>query len=273
MDTKSIRLKVGPTLSKLSRNLPPQIFTQIFEELMSPEKNAEIAFSTGINEETIEGYRKGHPINLDEKEQILLYAFRRYQDVTDIIYDFIFEIEDSLRKLSQSWIADDVVELQKKLDPTSRLILDYFLKNKSAGIRELSDLIRAESDHEVLMVIREVINAQAQEILGYPLLQFKRSYIDPMTGSKLLFRWWISEEVMELYEDVALIDIYKENDELQVIVSPLSTMEDVVIEGDFLVLKGRNYRNMVPLFYSVDSEISRTWNNNVLDIRLKLRDD
>ena len=138
---------------------------------------------------------------MNEKDQILSYAFLRYQDVTDIIYDFIFDMEETLRTLATFRIANDVTELQKKLDPTSRLIVDYFLKNKSASIRELSELVSTKSDYEVISVIREIINTQAQDILGYPLLQFKRSYIDPVTGMKLLFRWWISDEIMELLEE------------------------------------------------------------------------
>jgi len=266
-------LRAGAQIKNLSKDLPPRVFTQILETLLSQEKLSGLSSSTGICEETIEDLYSGNQHHMGEKDQILSYAFHHYQDVTDIIYEFIFEIEETLRKLNKSRIANDVTELQKKLDPTSRLILDYFLKNKSAGIRELSDLIRAKSDYEILSVIREIINTQAQDILGYPLLQFKRSYIDPVTGMKLLFRWWISEEVMELFEDIGLVDIYKENDELRVVVSPLSTIEDVEIEDDFIVMKGKDYRNRVPLFYSVDYEISRTWNNNVLDIRLKLRDD
>jgi len=273
MTDSEIALKAGATIKNLTEDLPSRVFNQILETLLSQEELSGLASSTGICEETIEDLYSGKQHQMGEKNQILSYALHHYQDVTDIIYDYIFEMEETLRHLDKFQIANEVTELQKKLDPTSRLIVDYFLKNKSASIRELSELVSTKSDYEVLLLIREIINTQAQDILGYPILHFKQSYIDPVTGMKLLFRWWISDEVMALLEDVGLVDIYKENDELRVVVSPLSTIEDIEIEGDFIVMKGKDFRNRVPLFYSVDSEISRTWNNNVLDIRFKLRDD
>jgi hypothetical protein len=70
-----------------------------------------------------------------------------------------------------------------RLDEKSRRIFWYFRCHGHAKISELTELIKATSDMDVLYMLKEVINPIAFEIFGKPVLEFKESKLDPITGS------------------------------------------------------------------------------------------
>ncbi len=166
--------------------------------------------------------------------------------------------------------SQKLTPLLMSLDEKSRQVITYLLRERHARIRELSDLIGASSDMEVLMRIREVINPKAREITGKPIIAFERSKIDSLTGEKIVFSWWMAEELATSPRDDELVDVIEEDSLLRVIASLSSKEEnvDVTVTDSLLVISGKNYRKEVPLFCSVEEKHSKTINNGVLEVKL-----
>jgi len=163
-----------------------------------------------------------------------------------------------------------VNSLIKAVDEKSRRMITYFLRKRHAGIRELADLIIASSDMEVLIRIREVINLRAREIVGEPLLTFERFKIDPLTGEKITFSWWLKEELMDDSYYDELLDIFNEEKILRVItLLPSQEREvEVKVKDDFLIIYGKEYHKEIPLFEPVEKKVRKTINNGVLEVKL-----
>jgi len=168
---------------------------------------------------------------------------------------------ENLRKMNSLIMAMDTKSMQ---------IITYLLRERCAGIRELADLICASSDMEVLIRIREVINPKAQEIMGEPLIVFERSKIDPLTGEKIVFSWWMKEEMVGGVYDDGLLDVMDEKNVLRVITSlhPQEKNIEVKVKDDFLIISGKKYYKEVPLFCRVEKKASKTVNNGVLEVKL-----
>ena len=162
-------------------------------------------------------------------------------------------------------------QFMNTLDEKSIQILIYLLKEKHAGIRKLADLIHASSDMEVLVKIREVINPKFKEIVGQPLIIFERSRLDPLTGEKITFSWWLNEELMDYIPNGKLLDVYEEKDTLRVIASIPLQEEDVKVEvkDNFLIIAGKKYYQEVVLTSAVEGNVKKTVNNGVLEVVLK----
>ena len=161
-------------------------------------------------------------------------------------------------------------QLINAVDEKSRQIITYFLREQHAGIRKLADLIHASSDMEVLIRIREIINPKARQIIRIPLITFERSKIDPFTGEKIAFSWWLNEDLIDNTRSDRLLDILDEKNALRIIVSLPLEEKDVKAEvkENFLIISGKKYYQKVPLFCSVKSEVRRTINNGVLEVTL-----
>jgi len=158
----------------------------------------------------------------------------------------------------------------RTLDEKSRQIITYLLRERHAGIRKLADLICASSDMEVLIRIREVINPKAREVIGEPIITFERSKIDSLTGGKIVFSWWLKEELMNNVYNNGLIDILDEKNVLRVVASlPLQEENvEVKVKDNFLIIFGKEYYREVPLFYPVEKKVRKTINNSVLEVKL-----
>jgi HSP20 family molecular chaperone IbpA len=161
-------------------------------------------------------------------------------------------------------------QFMSELDENSRQITAHLLRERHAEIRKLADLIYASSDMEVLIRIKEIINPKAQKIIGAPLITFERSKIDPSTGEKIAFSWWLNEELIDNTRDDKLLDILDEKNALRIIASLPLEEKDVKVEvkEKFLIISGKKYYQKVPLFCSVKSEVRRTINNGVLEVKL-----
>jgi hypothetical protein len=156
------------------------------------------------------------------------------------------------------------------LDEKSVQILIYLLKERHAGIRKLADLINASSDMEVLVKIREVINPKVQETMGQPLIIFEPSKLDPLTGEKITFSWWLNEELIDNIPNGKLFDLHDEKDALRVIASiPLQEDVKVEVKDNFLIIAGKKYYQEVLLTSAVEGNVKKTVNNGVLEVVLK----
>jgi hypothetical protein len=162
-------------------------------------------------------------------------------------------------------------QVMNALDEKSVQILIYLIKERHAGIRKLAGLINASSDMEVLVKIREVINPKVQEIMGHSLVVFEPSKLDPLTGEKITFSWWLNEELTDYIPNGKLLDLHDEKDTLRVIASIPLQEEDVKIEvkDNLLVVAGKKYRQEVLLTSPVEGVVKKTVNNGVVEVVLK----
>jgi len=113
---------------------------------------------------------------------------------------------------------DTVAKIAAHLGGDSQDILWYLWENRYARIDELADLIDAPSHMHVLIEIRETINPVAEKMLGCPILSFERSKLDPETGEKVLFSWWLAGQPEErTRSEDRLLDIFDEGSHIQVI--------------------------------------------------------
>jgi HSP20 family molecular chaperone IbpA len=156
------------------------------------------------------------------------------------------------------------------LDEKSRQIITYLLRERHAGIKELSNLIVASSDMEVLMRIREVINPKAQEAVGKPAITFEQSKVDSLTGEKILFNWWMNEELVDSTYGDYPVEVMDEENLLRVIASlpPREEKVRVTVEDSLLIISGEKYHREVPLLCHVEKAASKTLRNGVLEVKL-----
>ena len=170
--------------------------------------------------------------------------------------------------------SDNINKFMRSLDEKSKALILFILGNRHADIRELSNLISSPNDSYTLTRIREVINKIAEGILNKPILIFEESKTDPVTNDKILFSWWINDEIelIEEKEAIDIFDIFDERDKIRVVIR-LSDVEEedvnVNVDHNTLVISaGKNYKK-IPLNYMVKNQIEKTYKNNILEISLK----
>ena len=162
------------------------------------------------------------------------------------------------RKTHESWskgggsqlsAREKAEALIKGVDEKSKQIVTYLARERHARIRELTDLICASSDMEVLMRIREIINPKAQEITGKPAIKFERSKIDSLTGEKIVFNWWINEELTDSAQD-DFVDVMDEKGILRIVVAlpPQEKNVEVKVKDSLLIVSGKEYYKEVSFF-------------------------
>lgn len=164
----------------------------------------------------------------------------------------------------------NVNQFMSALDEKSKQIIALLKEERHAEIRELSHLIHASSDMEVLIRIREVINSQAQRFLGEPLIIFKRSKMDSLIGEKITFSWWLNERLADSVSYWELPDIFDEKDFLRVVVPIPLQDEDVKVEvkDNSLIISGEKYCQEVTLPCSVEKSMKKIVNNGILEVTL-----
>lgn len=164
----------------------------------------------------------------------------------------------------------DLNSLLTDVDEKSRQIIVYLLRERHAEIRKLADLICASFDMEVLVRIREIINPRAFEVIGEPIITFERSKIDPLTGEKITFSWWLKKEWVEgTYWD-NLLDVFDEGNGLTVIafLSPQEENVEVEVKESSLIISGKEYHREIPLHCPVEKKVMKTINNGILEVKL-----
>ena len=164
-----------------------------------------------------------------------------------------------------------VESLLGMMDEKNEQIMKHLLRKRHAGIRELADLVSASSDMEVLIRIRKTINPKAQDILGEPILAFERCRIDPLTGERITFSWWLREAVVNSYFAGELLDIFDENRILRVVTVLPARERDVEakVREDLLIISGKEYHKEIPLPCRVEKRAAKSIKSGVLEVRLR----
>jgi len=182
--------------------------------------------------------------------------------------------ERSLLMLNEETID----KVARELDFNSQEILIYLWQKRHARIEELAELIEAPNHMDVLLKIKERINPTAERIIGSSILSFEKSKIEPETGKKILFNWWCLGQKEKRNEKEILLDLFDEGDYLNIIMElpGVREIEDILLklEPEKMTVSAssvnRKYYKEIDLPAEVDTKgLSKSFNNNVLEIKLK----
>ncbi len=265
--------KVGNTVTRVSMFLPPDTRHDILEILLKNYDEKKLAKELNCILTSLRRWKNNGSVPDEYMPRILVLALRNCSTETKyLLKDVSEEVSRLCKDLSTSGSEEtNFSRFMNSLDERSREIVWYLLRNRHAGIRELANLIYASTDQDVLTRIRDVINPKAREIFGKQMLNFEESRIDPFTGDKILFSWWLADDLsLEGMSDG--LDIFDEKDHLLVITEIPSVKEEdisVNVKGDMLRISAGKYLRRIPLFYAIEDRIESTYKNGVLEIRLK----
>jgi len=183
-------------------------------------------------------------------------------------------------EMTQMIIDEETINrIAGRLDEESKEILWYLWQNEYAKINELAELIRAPTHMDVLLKIREIMNPIAEKMVGGPILTFEKSKIDPGTGEKILFSWWIAGK--RSYPPVRgrerLLDIFDEVDYIAVIMELAGIQKDDIllkVEGKRLIVSTQNSDKRIPEEIYLPAEVNpegltKRYNNDILEVRVQ----
>lgn len=125
----------------------------------------------------------------NDRHQLVRRAYNRSESARQQI-DRIGTEVDALQSALEVDRKDAVYDFLRALDARSRGIVEYVWWNKHASVRELATVTDAETDMEILILIRDRINPEAQAKLDGGILEFVDRRIDPQTGNIVTFEWW-----------------------------------------------------------------------------------
>ena len=101
-----------------------------------------------------------------------------------------------------------ITDFFKGLDKTSRSILMYLGEKGYATLEEMSAVTNS-THFEVLHQLKEVIIPESVKLFGKPLVVFMESGIDPLTGERILFSWWLNDGFLK---ETGRIEVTEEDD-------------------------------------------------------------
>jgi len=270
--------EIGETVRRLSRFLPPDLRLGIFNLLIDSYDDKTLAKEIGCQPSSIHKWKgNGSSIPDEYTPKILVLALQRCPDTKDFlrreVSDEVIRLCTDLDILDNGKEENNFSIFMRSLDEKSREIVWYFLRNRHGGIRELAELINASVDMDVLTRVREVINPRAEDILGKSMLKFEESKIDPFTGDKILFSWWLADD-LPLQETDGMLDVFDEEDHLLIITELPGVEEDditVKVKDDILTIStaDNGYHRRTPLFYAVEGDIEMAYKNGILEVRLE----
>lgn len=264
--------EIGNPVTRLSMFLPPDVRHKILEILLKGYDEKKLAKDLCCTLTSLRKWKNNGSVPDEYMPKILVLALRNSSKIKDLLMDVSEELSRLCKDLSISGSEEtNFSRFMTSLDERSREILWHLLRKRHANIRELANLIYASTDQDVLTRIRDIINPKAKEIFGKPMLNFNESRIDPFTGDKILFSWWVADDLhLEGMSDG--LDIFDEKDHLLVITElPGVKEEDINIDvkNDVLRISTGKYLKRIPLFYAVENSVESTYKNGVLEIRLK----
>jgi hypothetical protein len=144
----------------------------------------------------------------------LLSIYLEDEELRDLIWRGYTEFGWICRDLGISESEDKKRNLMEGLDDKSKAILWHLYQKRHADIKELSGAVSA-SHYEILSRLKEVIIPESEKIMGKPIVKFEKSRIDRVSGEKVLFSWWIEDEVPIIKD--GNIELFDEKDRIVMI--------------------------------------------------------
>ena len=169
-------------------------------------------------------------------------------------------------------VGEKLGRLMYNLDDKSKKIIWHLFRNRHARITNLTEAIEESSDSNTLVRIRDVINQLSNKILGSPILCFEEGKVDFYTGNKILFSWWLNEEVVPVETYETNFDVFDEKDKIRMVFELKGVAEEEIklfVKGNILNLKTNKLERSFPLLYSVNKNPEKTFRNGVLEVNLR----
>jgi len=217
-----------------------------------------------------------------KKKETLSFFYKNGEDSKEYrIWLVTQDLENWKKRIYQLTLlkidADLIEKIAVQLDSEGRDILMFLWENRYARIDRLAELINAPNHMHVLLNIKETINPIAEKVVGCPILSFERSKMDPETGEKVLFSWWLIGKQEELEnKNERLLDIFDEGFYIQVIMEVKKVEKSdlsLEVHGTELVVKssktGSEWTETFRLPAEANYDNHRIHlRNNLLEIRL-----
>ena len=218
----------------IPQNLRLDIFASLWEEYRDEGK---LANELGCKPALVNKWLKeGKAPNDKYMPRILSLALHSHKVKELLQRDVLEQMENLLADLDifpERKAEGDLGKILDAVDEKSRQILWYLWWNRHAEIGELAELTGAETDMEVLSRLKESINTAAKRILGREIVSFQSSKIDPVTGEKVLFSWWLEDGLLSSKRIEPLVDIFEENDHIAIIAqlpAPVELAKEAQVE-------------------------------------------
>lgn len=235
------------TIRQVCEYLSPDLKQAIFNLLQAVFQNeAYLAQKIGCSVKVLRGWKRGKGAVPNDKYMpiILSMALANCAETRNLLAEGLVKTvqhlcaELGIGRKDQgeaAWSKKDLSLFMDVLDEMSRKIIWYLLCHRHARLAELTKLIGAAADMEVLYRLREVINPTAESIFGRSVVEFSTSRIDHITGKKVLFNWWLldfTEDNQPLTgeEGKLPVDLFDEDDQIVIVaeVAPSINVSDRV---------------------------------------------
>jgi len=219
-------------MERLCAFLPPDVRRAIFGLLLEgygDEKGLAEEVCCSLSSLHEWAKENGHAPGDKYMPAILSLAMANCPEVGNLLGKELLEAVERLCAdlgISQEAGKGDLSLLLYTLYEKSREILWHLWWQGHARLDELVELIGAATDMEVLFRLREVINPAAERILGQPIVEFRESRVDPATGEKVLFSWWLELDErttglkgrpLARRRGGPLVDLFDEKDHIMII--------------------------------------------------------
>lgn len=218
---------------------------------------------------------------LRSKDTLCLSYHRPGSKESSCIWIMVKDMETWKKKVFEGsllQIKQEAIErIAEELDPESKAIVYYLWQNRFATIDELASLCNASNHMDILLRIRDVINPLAEKTVGSPLLVFEKSKVDPETGRKILFSWWLIGRERGKERRETLLDLFDEGDHIRITMELLALSEEYIrlrVNQDKLIISTdsseKEHQEEILLPSSVNStKISKRYKNGILEVKLQ----
>ena len=264
-------MKVEESMKRVSEFLPPDKRLAVLTELLNIYDKKDLAGMLKCNPSLIHKWLENNPDD-GYMPKILEIAFHRTPSTMDVLKETLKEFDSLCSSFGIKDAKTKLTRFMKELDDKSKQIIWHMLRNGHANIRELADLIKATNDNDVLVRVREVINPLSKKNFGKEIMKFESTKIEPATGNKILFSWWLTEKLLEFDSTDEMLDVFDEKNCVKVVAElPGINEKDIKIdtEGSILTISAKDYHKNIPLFCPVKGIEEKTYRNGILEIRLK----
>jgi len=165
---------------------------------------------------------EGEPPGDDDMGRVLSLALQRSSKAWDLLraevlepVESVFDSAGPVCRTKPGLGFGDILDL---LDDKSRCILWYLWWNRHASVSELAKVAGFRFDTDVLLRMNGVINLTSREVAGRDIVTFQESRVDPVTGEKVLFSWWLDDESASGLRTPPPVDLFDEDGHIVVIV-------------------------------------------------------
>jgi DNA-binding Lrp family transcriptional regulator len=262
---------VNDSFKRLAEFLPKDKKIAVLDELLNVYGESELAKLLNCEPSLIRKWLSTAPSN-EYMPKILGLAFYRSSNTSDILKETAAELNSLCKSLGIKDITSKLGIFMKELDEKSKQIIWYLLRNGHANIRELAELINASTDNEVLVRVREIINPNSEKIFGKEIMKFENSKIDSATGEKILFSWWLTENILPLERTDEMLDVFDEKAHIKVVAElPKVKQQDIKIDlsASILTILTNGYQRNIPLFCPIKKIAEKTYRNGILELKLE----